>query len=185
MIWSTKVLLYPPFDWLYVYQIFVKLKLNHSSWLAEYWSWNHNLAETVHMNFFIISHYFSLQLAHWRPADSPKSREGREGTLPVPTKNPTLCSWKSKIKTHHLSVSILQCGAGWRCTPEADVSLGTLWWRFGGSCRGRPTTSSSRPACRWGDAAAAVPTRPWSVCPRSRTRSPWRYPHRQTHTVNP
>lgn len=41
-----------------------------------------------------------------------------------------------------------QCDGGWRFIRGAAVSLGTLWWRFGGSCRGRRTIFSSHPVCR-------------------------------------
>lgn len=122
----------------------------------------------------------SFQLAHWRPADSPKFREGREGTFTV--------SLKTVPPSPHVhgsdpSWTLRQCVAGWRFIPGAAVSPGTLWWRSGRSYRGRRTTSSCLPACRCDDAVAAAPTKPWSAFPRSRTRSPWRYLLR--HGLNP
>lgn len=45
------------------------------------------MQECFSHSFFFCSY---LQLAHWRPADSPKSREGREGTLPLSPKDLSL-----------------------------------------------------------------------------------------------
>lgn len=86
-------------------------------------------------------------------------------------------------KCTNVPVCLRQCGDGWRFTRGVAVSLGTLWWKCGGSCRGRRIIFSSHPACLWGDAAAAVLTKPWSAFPCSRTRSPWRYMLRHTHTL--
>lgn len=82
------------------------------------------------------------------------------------------------------SLLVHQCGGGWRCTHAVAVSLGTLWWKFGGSYQEKPTTSLSRPVSQWEGVVAAVLTRPWSVCPRSHTRLLWRYTHRHRDTLN-
>lgn len=74
-----------------------------------------------------------------------------------------------------------QWGGGWRCTRAVDASLGTPWWRCGGSCLERRTVFSSRPVCLWGDAAVAVLTRLWSASPYSQARSLWRYQPRHTN----
>lgn len=187
--WPTKVLNHPL--WFTVHYILVwhfhtlmTLKCNAERYLTGQLDRETlNLSEEgIHIN-FSMTLFVSLQLAHWRPADSPKSREGREGTLFLQRVLHDFMGMIDKMMTVLICLCLCflhQYGGGWRFIRGVAVSLGTLWWRFGGSCRGRHTIFLSRPVCRWGDVVAAALTRPWSVFPRSHTHSPWRYRHTDT-----
>lgn len=145
---------------------------------------------TNHKHFFTIIVFNSIFVPHphtpsWligglQTRQSPGKVE--KVCLPLLENSPAL-SWCFSVKQWWSVWFFCQCVAGWRFIPGAAVSPGTLWWRSGRSYRGRRTTSSSRPACHWDDAAAAAPTKPWSVFLRSRTRSPWRY--LLGHTLHP